>query len=200
MLFNYWHQNMLSLLQTFNDLIEKDSAFWFCALSGSGLFVIQFMLNLLGGDAQDNTSEGGGEIDSSKFKWMSKQALTGFLMMFGWVGLTCRKEFNLSLMATSVTAFAGGTFSAFITNFIFRSAKKLRSSGTVFRLEDAIGKEAVVYQRIPKEGVGKISLSLYNLTYELDAISSHLEEISSFTQVRILKTADEKTVIVVPIK
>ena len=70
----------------------------------------------------------------------------------------------------------------------------------VFRIEDAIGKQATVYQRIPKGGAGKISLSLNNLTYELDAISDHSEELSSFTQVHVLKKADEKTVVVVPIK
>lgn len=191
---------MLSLVQIFNDIVREDSIFWFCALSGTGLFVIQFILNLFGGDTHDNIDDVDGGIDSGKFKWLSKQALTGFLMMFGWVGLTCRKEFNYSPMATFITAIAGGTLSIFVTGYIFRLANKLRSSGTVFRVEDAIGKEATVYQRIPKDGVGKISLSLHNLTYEIDAISHHLVELPSFTQVQILEKADEKTVVVVPIK
>ena len=63
-----------------------------------------------------------------------------------------------------------------------------------------IGKEAMVYQRIPKGGVGKITLSLNDLTYEIDAISHQNEELSSFIQVQVLKKSDEKTVVVVPIK
>lgn len=186
-------------MSSLNDLIQKDPVFWFCALSGSGLFVIQFLLTFFGGHSHD-IDDGSGEIDTGKFKWLSKQALTGFLMMFGWVGLTCRKEFDFSVVAASMAALAGGSLSAFVTAFIFKSAKKLHSSGTVFRIEDAIGHQAMVYQRIPKEGIGKISLSLHDLTYEIDAISHHGEELSSFTQVQIIKKADEKTVIVVPSK
>ncbi len=97
-------------------------------------------------------------------------------------------------------ALAAGGLSALVTAFIFKSAKKLHSSGTVFRLDEAIGLKAVVYQRIPKGGVGKISLSLHNLTYEVDAVSCAGEEIPSFTQVQILKKADEKTVVITPSK
>lgn len=180
--------------------LGKDTLFWFSALSGSVLFVIQFILSLFGGDAYDSVQDGGGEMDASQVKWLSKQALTGFLMMFGWVGLTCKKEFDFSVMATFMTALLGGTVAIFITGFIFGSAKKLRSTGTVFNLEDAIGKEATIYQRIPKEGVGKITLSLNNLTYEIDAISNVSEELPSFTQVQIITKTDDKTVVVIPIK
>ena len=121
-------------------------------------------------------------------------------MMFGWVGLTCRKEFDFSVWQASLAALAGGILSFFCSGFIFNLAKRLRSAGMVFRIEDAIGKQATVYQRIPKGGAGKISLSLNNLTYELDAISDHSEELSSFTQVQVIKKSDEKTVVVVPIK
>jgi membrane protein implicated in regulation of membrane protease activity len=183
----------------FNALIRQDPIFWFCALSGSFLFVIQFLMSFLG-DSPDGIDDGGGEIDSGKLKWLSKQATTGFLMMFGWVGLTCRKEFDLPHFATILIAFAAGCFAIFATALIFNGAKKLRSAGTVFRIEDVIGKEATVYQRIAKGGIGKISLSLHDITYEVDAMSHLDEEIASFTQVHVIKKSDDKTVFVVPIK
>src|SRR3989338_31603 len=191
---------MTSDFSVFNDLIRQDPIFWFSALSGSFLFVVQFFFNFLGGDRHDGVDDSGGEVDSGKVKWLSKQAITGFLMMFGWVGLTCRKEFGLSILVSMPIAFVGGVLAIFATALIFKSAKKLHSSGTVFRIEDAIGKEAVVYQRIPKGGVGKISISLSDLTYEIDAISHQNEELSSFIQVQVLKKFDETTVVVVPIK
>ena len=82
----------------------------------------------------------------------------------------------------------------FVIHFFI--AKKLRSPGTVFRIEDAIGKEAMIYQRIPKGGSGKISVSLHHFTYELDAISFEQEDLPSFTFVQIIEKFDEKTVIV----
>ncbi len=154
------------------------------------MFVIQFLLTLFGiGDDQDH-------FDVQNFKWLTKQTVTGFLMFFGWVGLTCKKEFVMTSTLSAVCAVAGGLIAVVVTAFIFKMAKKLRSPGAVFRLEEAIGKEAFVYQRIPKNGLGKISISLNNLTHEIDAMAH--EEISSFTQVQIVKTMDDKIVIVVP--
>lgn len=176
-------------------MFEKEILFWFCALSGSGLFLIQFILYFMGADAED-ADEG----SSQNFKWLSKQAITGFLMMFGWVGLACKKELGYSAIPSTLIAIAAGAVAMLITGLIFNLARKLRSTGTVFRIEEAIGKEASVYQRIPKGGSGKISISLRDITHEIDAISLNGEEVGSFTQVQIIKKADDRTLVVAPIK
>lgn len=184
----------------FNILVARDPIFWFCALSGSGMFIIQFLMNFLGVDNPEAIDDGGNQSDSGNFKWLSKQALTGFLMMFGWVGLTCRREFNLPAVASVAFSFAGGLVAIVVISFLFRLTRKLRSSGTVFKIEDTIGKQAMIYQRISKGGVGKVSVSLYNFTHEIDAISLNQEELLSFTPVQIIKIADKTTVVVVPSK
>ncbi len=187
---------MMDFLYAIQDRIKNDSFFWFCALSGSGLFVLQFIVSLFWGIFDDLEVESEG-LDAGKLSWLSKQGLTGFLMIFGWVGLTCRKEWSFSVLAATLTASAAGLFVIFILGAIFKSAKKLRSRGSVFQIDDAIGKEATVYQSIPKTGAGKITLSLNNLTYEIDAISHHAEELPSFTKVQIIKKADDTTVVVI---
>ncbi len=189
---------MLETIHKFNALTSKDPIFWFCALAGSGLFVIQFILSLFGAD--DHGDSDNGVMDVGQFKWLSKQAVTGFLMMFGWVGLTCKKEFALSGFASIVFACAGGCIAIVLSGFILKISRKLRSSGTVFRIEDAVGKEATIYQRIPQGGVGKVTVSLHHFTHEIEAISTAQEDLPSFTSVQIIKIADEKTVIVVPTK
>jgi len=89
------HKNLLSAtilnmlresLQQFSIIVSHDTLFWFAALSGSGMLVIQFALNFLG--ITDSEGAGHGiDFDAREVKWLSKQALTGFLMMFGWIGL-----------------------------------------------------------------------------------------------------------------
>lgn len=190
---------MLEYFEKLTNLFNIDLLFWFCALSGSGLFIIQFLLTLLGAGENDDWDDSS-NIDSLKVRWLSKQAIAGFLMMFGWSALTCMHEFNLQGAAAVAIAFAVGVITAIISGFIFKMAKKLRSSGSVFSLEDAIGKEAIVYQRIPKDGVGKVTISLNDLTHEIDAMTLGEEEISSFIPVQIIKIADDKTVIVVPMQ
>lgn len=167
-----------------------DTFFLYCALAGSSLFIIQFILNFfIGLDGSDGDSSG-------DFKWISKQALTGFVMMFGWVGLTCKKEFELTSIVSVSIALAAGLLAMYITALIFKIASRLHSSGTQFCIDDAIGKEAVVYQQILKDGVGKISISMQGFTHEIDAVSQE-GDIPSFTQVRIIKKLDDKTLVVV---
>lgn len=111
---------MLDLILRFGNFISEDAFLWICALAGSGLFVIQFILNLFGALDQE-LNEGS---DAGDFKWISKQALIGFLMMFGWVALTSRKEFGLSGPLSALLGFGGGLIAIFLTGLIFRSAKK----------------------------------------------------------------------------
>lgn len=184
-------------------VLNKETFFWFFALSGSVTLFIQLILNLFGlSDHHDigDTDIDTGEIDTSNFKWLSKQALSGFFMMFGWIGLSCLKEFEFNVLLSLAIAFIAGVLAMFVSGFIFKMARKLHSSGTVFKIEDAIGQEAMIYQRILKKDKGKILISLNNLTREIDAIALNEEEISSFTKVKIINKVDENTVSVVPIK
>ena len=87
-----------------------------------------------------------------------------------------------------------------VSGFIFKLSKKLHSSGTDFNLQDVIGLEAIVYQQIFKKNKGKITVSLNNLSREIDAIALNEEEIPSFTKVKIIKIMDNNTVNVIPIK
>jgi hypothetical protein len=191
---------MSDFITFLQNALSKDTFYWFCALAGSGMFIIQFFLTLFGLGHDHDIANDHTHFDAQNFKWLTKQTFTGFLMFFGWVGLTCKKELFLSNIASAVFAVIGGLVAVFATAFIFKMAKKLRSPGAVFRIEDAIGKEAIVYQRIPKNGLGKISISLHHHTHEIDAMSLTHEEISSFTQVQIVKNMDDKIVVVVPIK
>ena len=96
-------------------MFAKDGLFWFCALAGSGMFLIQFVLFFVGADAEDDSS-------SQNFKWLSKQAVTGFLMMFGWVGLACKKELGYSPLYSTAIALVAGAISMAITAAIFNIA------------------------------------------------------------------------------
>lgn len=186
---------MITIFDAVQNILGSDSLFWFCALSGTGLFALQFVLVLFGGDLGDEGASE--ELSASHFKWLSKQALTSFLMMFGWTGLTCKKEWHFGATLTILTALAVGLFAVVVLGAVFKWAKRLRSPGAVFRIEDAIGKEATVYSRVPKTGVGKITLSLNHLTYEIDAVSHQGEELPSFIKVQIIGKLDDTTAIVV---
>ncbi|MBA2368385.1 MAG: hypothetical protein H0V82_05100 [Candidatus Protochlamydia sp.] len=165
------------------------------------MFLIQFMINLFGMSDQEtghSVESSNDTADVRKFKMFSMQAITGFLMMFGWTAITCQSEFGLPIFQTVVISVASGLFTALIIHSIYKLAKKLQSPGCTYRIEDAIGKEAYVYQSIPKGGAGKISIALNNFTHEINAESDECEELTSFTRVKIIKVKDNQTLIVTP--
>jgi hypothetical protein len=172
---------------------SEEPLFWLPALFGALLFLIQMLLALFGsfGDAVS-------DFDYLGIKWLSKHAFTGFIMMFGWAGLVCKQELDLSYPLSICCALTIGFLTLFLSGFLFRGATKLQSKGSVFCLEECIGKEATVYQRISPNAKGKVTVSLNQLTYEIDALSFHPEAIDSFTTVHIIHKHDETTVIVVP--
>jgi len=180
-------------------LFGDTTIFTFSAYVGSGILLIQFIFNLFGWADTEDFNEGDGVGEEKKFKYLSIQTIGGFLMMFGWTAITCQKEFNFPIPSSLFLSLLVGLCSVFIINLIFKIAKKFHSSGNTCRLDDVIGKEALVYQRIPKNGVGKISISFQHLTCEIDAISHTREELPSFTRVQILKKKDDVTVVVMPI-
>jgi len=184
---------MLDLIPNYH--LEKDSIFWFCALAGSGMFLIQFLLTALGANHDADMAEES-MLDAGNFKWLTRQGITGFIMMFGLSGLTCLKEFGFPIPLTLVISSVFGLFTLFTVGFIFKMAKKLTSTGTVFSVDDAIGKEATVYQRISHAKPGKVSISLHGFIHEIDAITLETEEIPSFSLVLIIKKLDSRTVVV----
>jgi len=186
---------MIDYILSFKYLIDKDSIFWFCALTGTGMFFIQFILTLFGIDGDADT-DSGEVVEAGKFKWLTRQGLTGFLMIFGFSALSCQKEFGIPTFFTFLISGFLGFLAVFTVGFIFKMTKKLQSSGTVFNIDDAIGKEAYVYQLIPTLGKGKISISIHGLTHEIDAVTFNTEEIPSFSLVSIIKKIDNHTVFV----
>lgn len=186
---------MLEFYNQFLNIFTDQTFFFFCAYIGTFTLLIQFILNIFGLIDSEEFSDHDVGVEKT-FKFLSLQTIAGFLMMFGWSAIAFNKELNLNLAVSIILSFIIGLISIFIINFIFRVAKKLQSHGSRCEIDQVIGKEAVVYQRIPKDGVGKVSISFQHLTCEIDAISDSYTEIPSFTRVLIIKKFDELTVIV----
>jgi hypothetical protein len=184
---------MEELFKAILKIIEQEPLFGMTAFVGTALFLVQMLLNLMGG-------EDDGDHGDDHFKWLSKQTVMGFVMMFGWAGLTCKREFEFPPLLSLSIATGSGVVTFFVTGVIFKLVKKLTSPGTVFRIEEALGKEGVVYHRIPKDGTGKVSVSLHDHLHEIDAVTPIHKEIAAFTHIKVVSIEDEKTVSVVPLK
>jgi hypothetical protein len=149
-----------------------------CAVFGGVLLLALFVAGAAGGDAShvDGAGDpGGGSMDQSGAQAAASPgapvdgshplaALVGLrplaagLTFFGLAGAALRGRG--AEWATAVPAATGaGALAAVLTAALLRSLLRFESDGAV-RLDDAPGREAVVYVAIPAGGAGKVQLAL----------------------------------------
>lgn len=188
-----------------NELIQ--TTFWLCAVGGTVFFALSTLMTFLGGGDSDSgadvgdhhVSHDGVQGPDAAFKLLSVTSLTGFFMMFGWIGLTCLQQAGFSSEVSVLLALLAGLVSMYSAAFIFSSAKKLTSAGSNFQIENTIGQKASVYQSIPKDKRGQIQIHVSGSTHELDAISEDGQTIESHKSVVVVRVVDPQTVSVRPV-
>ncbi len=174
----------------------SESFFWFCAIVGTIIFIIRMLLNIIGFGFEDQIGDTTSGQSDDAFHIFSLHSLSGFFMLFGWSGLASLIQFSLPIFASSLIALIMGSFMLLLTHLIFKAAKNLISKGDQFILDDSIGRQGVVYQQIPANGVGTIQVSVNNIMRELDAVSENRIPIPSFCSVQVVHVISEKVVAV----
>lgn len=180
-----------------------DLVFLACALGGMTLFVLRGLLMLLGGflaDADDHSDYDHHNDLEPSFKFLTLHSLTGFLMVFGLMGLGLRQQLEYPFATALVLAMGAGIFMMLIVAAVFYGASHLSSRGSVFSVRDAVGLSAVVYQRISPDEDGKVQVQIRGVLREIAARAGNGETIESFVHVKIVRVIDEQTVVVEQLK
>lgn len=175
--------------------------YYVCTLVGGVLFVIQFLLGLIGHSGPHDIDghidvHTGGDVghETTLFTGiLSFRAMVAGLTVFGLVGLiTLSEEMNhaVGLALAAVAAF----FTALIVAALMRSMGHLASEGTI-RIENAVGQPGTVYLGIPagRAGLGKVTLTLQNRTVEYQAMTAG-DALASGTKVNVTKIIGADTV------
>jgi hypothetical protein len=193
------------IVSLFNFLKESpDVVFWASALFGTTLFFMRLCVTMLGG-LSDEWADGddlamddsdGMHHQTGSFKLFTLHSLSGFFMMFGWVGLACTKQLEYSQQASMVYGLLAGSVTMMLTALIFKWSRMLVSTGTRFNIEKTINLVGTVYQRISGNEPGKIQVVVDGVTRELLALSCDGGDIESFQIVRVVKVLDYETVMV----
>lgn len=178
-----------------------ESAFMLCALGGTLFFVLRVGMMVFAGFGAADADGGVQHSDQLEetdpaFKLFSINSLTGFFMMFGWIGLAAYKQFQLGAAVSVLAAFAAGALSMAATGLLFKAVLGLQTTGSRFDASKAVGLPGSVYARIAAGGRGQIRVSHEGLTRTLDALAEDGLEIESFANVVVLKALDSKTVVV----
>lgn len=190
---------MDSILSTFSNLDTLHQVFWVCAVLASAVFVVQFILTIMGMDHSDvdvdfdgaDTMDLGGGLNLFTIK-----NLVGFFMGFGWAGICFSESISSQLLLTLVAILAGCLFVTMFV-FIYKQTRKLDRNGA-FDIQDCLGQTASVYIRIPEggKGKGKVQISINGSVQELDALTDE-DMIPSGQNVKITEIVDKETVKVI---
>jgi len=195
-------------------IVATEMVFWVCAVGGTTFFVLRVALMLFAGigdldaemdgdvgdlDAGHDLGADGdvhSDMDGSNvaFKLLSLNAITGFFMMFGWVGLAGFRQYGWGSALSTLAGSVAGIITMFLTGLLFQQARRLVSSGANFKVSDTLNLEGSVYTRIPAQGRGKVNIVVGDLTRELDAVSEDGVDIDSFVSVRVVRIVDGITV------
>ncbi len=189
----------LNLMTMYQGLDTMQQVFWGCAIVASVIFIIQFILTLMGMDHSDadvdfdgaDTMDYGGSLNLFTIK-----NFIGFLVGFGWAGVCLHDSISNPFVLLFVAILVGCFFVAMFV-FIYKQTRRFEKNGA-YNINDCLDKSASVYLRIPAggQGKGKIQISLGGSVQEIDAITDE-DEIPSGRNVKVVEIIDNETVKVV---
>lgn len=191
---------MVWLMFTYLNSIRgsADLVFLACALVGVTLFVLRGILMLAGSIFDDASDTEHHDASEPVFKFLTLHTLTGFLMVFGLLGLGLRHHLDYPFDSAVGLALVAGIFMMLVVAVVFYGASHLTSQGSVFKISQLVGQPAIVYQRIEADNDGKIQVVIHGVTREVGARSQFGKAIDSFEHVKIVGVVDNYTVLVQP--
>ena len=125
-----------------------------------------------------------GDLDNSAFSPLRPAPISAFLIVFGGVGLLFYETLGFS-MVLIISAALGLVISYGVIRFVLMPLQRAQSTSTVDRYE-LVGYSAVVREKIPQDGYGKISLNVNGSNFSSPAKSENGEEINTGTNVEIV--------------
>lgn len=193
---------MEELMNMYSGLDTLQKVFWVCAVIATLVFIIQFILTMLGMDHTDLDVDfdGSDTMDMGNgINLFSIKNMINFFMGFGWAGICLKDSISSPVLLTLASIVVGGLF-VLMFMYIFLKTRKLEHDGTM-KIKDCLNRTAQVYIRIPAggEGKGKVQISLNGSVHEFDAITDE-DEIPSGTTIKITEVLEGQILKVVNIQ
>lgn len=199
------------LLLVFGDwwssLNGTQQMFWGISIIFSVLFVIQFVLSLIGLDFESESDfEAGSHADvhsdyslDPSFTLFSVRSIIAFFTFFGWTGVLA---LNAGIGTTMAVIFASvsGFAAMALVGYMMYLFSKLGESGNI-DLNEALFQTGEVYLTIPagKRNQGKIHIKIQGVMKEMDAITEG-KTLTTGSRIRVVEILDDNLLLVEPVE
>lgn len=191
--------------------MSLDLVFLGCAIVAGSVFVLQFLLAVVGvglegaditGDIPDDvpddfTTDSHGS--TAMFGVLSFKTLVSAFTFFGLTGLACRAA-ELNQPVSFTIALIAGLAAMYFVHWLMQLLMKLAQDGTV-HINNAIGENGTVYIPIPasKSGVGKIQVRVQDQLVEFAAQTTSEEKLATGTPIQVVDVVSPTIVLVEPL-
>ena len=190
-----------------NALASIEQVFWGIAIIFSILFIIQFVLSLIGLDFDhdvdldthvDVTHVDSFQVDSD-FTLLSVRSIIAFFTFFGWTGILVLNAGG-TLFATLGFSTLSGLASMFIVGYMMYAFSKLEQQGNM-DINEALYNTGEVYLPIPsnKNGQGKIHINIQGSIREMDAVTKG-SLLPTGSKVRVIDIMNNELLVVEPLE
>ena len=170
---------MLSNIQNYMPQI-----YWFIAIFGSSILVLQFILTMvgLGGEHEIGDVEVHDITDINGLSFFSLKSITGFIAFFGWGGVL----FGCNGITSFIISIASGLVMAILITLVTFLMLKMQQNGNIEN-KDILGKTGTVYLTIPgnRNPGGLVTVNLDKCTRQISVRSD--SQIATGTDVKVLE-------------
>lgn len=177
--------------QWWEGLTSAHQVFWFIAIIFSVLFLIQFILLIIGFDSDTGDLDHPGDVGGfdHEFSALSVRSIIAFFTFFGWTGVLAIRN-DLSVWLAVLLASLTGLAAMFLVAYMIYKFSQLEQSGTL-NLYNALDQAAEVYLSIPGQGqgVGKVHVKVDGKIRELDAVTEG-DALKTGSQVKVTEIMD----------
>ena len=179
------------------NLTNAQQFFYGIGIVAGVVTLIMGVLALIGLEHHDTDIGQVDHLDGSSL--LSVKPITGFFLGFGWGG-GIALELGLSLVASTLIAFASGMILMITVAFLIRAIYSMRSDGTR-QINNAVGAVGTVYITLPanRAGGGQINVTVGGRLETLAALNAAIRPVPSGEKVKVVGVVDTNTVIVEPL-
>lgn len=192
---------LLFLEDWWGPLSSTEKVFWGISLIFSVLFIIQFVVSLIGLDFDTDTdvdvdieTHGEYHLDPS-FTILSVRSIIAFFTFFGWTGVLVLNSGG-SVWAAIGFASLSGLTAMFIVGYIIYLFTRLTEEGTA-SLSKALYSTGEVYLSIPanKNGHGKVHIKIQGALKEVDAVTNG-DTLPTGSTIKVVEIIDDNLILV----
>ena len=190
---------ILSLNDWWLALTGLEQFFWIMAILSSAVFLIVFVVNLLGFDTDADIevdTDIGTDVGSPDLPVFSLKAFTAFFTFFSWTGVLLTGE-GRSIWEIIPYSIISGILAMALVVILLKKFSDFTESGTADPL-DLIFEKGDVYIPIPpgQSGRGKVHVTHNKALREMYAVTMDEKLLSTGEKVRILEILPENTLLV----